>query len=110
MASALTRAQLDELRGKLERERDRIRGVLASPASDAPQRDQESELEEAAQRQTERERRGEVEARERALLLEVERALVKLGAGTYGVGEQTGEPIPYERLAAMPWAREPVEG
>lgn len=109
MASALTKAQLDELRGKLERERDRINGVLASPGGDAPQPDQESELEEAAQRETERERGGEVEARERALLSEVERALAKLDRGTYGVGEQTGDPIPYERLAVMPWAREPVD-
>jgi RNA polymerase-binding transcription factor DksA len=109
MASALTKAQLDELRRKLERERERIRAVLAAPPGDAPQRDQESEIEEAAQRETERTQGDEVEARERALLGEVERALAKLDRGTYGVGEQTGDRIPYERLAAVPWAREPVD-
>jgi DnaK suppressor protein len=32
-------------------------------------------------------------------------ALAKLGAGTYGISEKSGAPIPYERLTAVPWAR-----
>ncbi len=48
-------------------------------------------------------------ARERALLVEVERALAKLDEGKYGVSEQTGAPIPYERLAALPWARSGID-
>jgi len=108
MASTLTKAQLDGLRARLERERDRILRVLGSPPARAAQPDQESEIEEAAQRETERSRGFEVEARERALLAEVERALAKLANGRYGVGESSGEPIPYERLLAVPWAREPV--
>ena len=109
MASTLTKAQLDDLRGRLERERARIQRVLGSAPARAAQPDQETELEEAAQRETERSRGAEVEARERALLAEVERALAKLANGRYGVGEQTGDPIPYERLVAVPWARDPVE-
>jgi DnaK suppressor protein len=35
----------------------------------------------------------------------IERALAKLDAGTYGVDEESGEPIGYARLAAIPWAR-----
>jgi DnaK suppressor protein len=108
MASTLTKDQLDELRGKLERERARILRVLGSPATGTPQPDQEIELEEAAQRETERRHALELEARERALLGEIDRALAKLARGEYGVGERTGDPIPYERLAALPWAREPV--
>lgn len=108
MASTLTTAQLDELHRKLEEERDRILRVLGSTAPRSPQPDQETELEEAAQRETERMRNLEVEARERALLAEVERALAKIARGEYGVGETTGAPIPYERLVAVPWAREPV--
>jgi DnaK suppressor protein len=38
-------------------------------------------------------------------LREIERALAKLDAGTYGVDEESGEPIGYPRLAAIPWAR-----
>jgi DnaK suppressor protein len=108
VASTLTKAQVEELRGKLERERARILRVLRTPALTTAAPDQDTEFEEAAQRETELGDRLEVEARERALLVEVERALAKVEGGGYGVGEQTGEPISYERLAAVPWAREPL--
>ncbi len=39
------------------------------------------------------------------LLDEVESALVRMGAGTYGTCEMTGLPIPEERLRALPWTR-----
>ena len=38
-------------------------------------------------------------------LREIERALAKLEAGTYGVDESSGEPIGFARLSAIPWAR-----
>ena len=41
----------------------------------------------------------------RAQLAEVERALGRLEAGTYGVCEGCGSPIPGERLAIRPFAR-----
>jgi DnaK suppressor protein len=40
--------------------------------------------------------RGELEA--------IERAEQRLGEGTYGVSVESGEPIPAERLEAIPWA------
>lgn len=40
-----------------------------------------------------------------SLLADVERALAKLEAGTYGMSEDSGAPIPIERLRAVPWAR-----
>ncbi|HEX9244509.1 MAG TPA: TraR/DksA family transcriptional regulator [Anaeromyxobacter sp.] len=108
MASTLTSGQLGELRRRLEDERNRLLRVLSSPAPSGTQPDQEIELEEAAQRETERARRTELERREQALLAEVERALVKLSEGRYGTSEKTGDPIPYERLVAVPWARDAV--
>jgi DnaK suppressor protein len=36
---------------------------------------------------------------------EIDRALRRLEAGRYGVSEISGEPIPYERLVVIPWAR-----
>lgn len=107
--SMLTKAQVETLRRRLEEERTRIQRVLRAPAAMAPSDDPQAELEEAAQRETERTRELEIASRERALLAEVERALAKVGAGTYGVSEKTGAPIPYERLAAMPWARHGVD-
>lgn len=40
-----------------------------------------------------------------SLLREVNDALARLKAGTYGICEGTGKPIPRKRLRAIPWAR-----
>jgi len=39
------------------------------------------------------------------LLYEIEAALRRISAGTYGVCEETGSPIPTARLRAIPWTR-----
>ena len=49
--------------------------------------------------------RGNVEQ----VLAEIERALTKFDAGTYGICEDTGEPIPEARLEALPYARYTVK-
>ena len=116
MASAhptLTQEQLDALHRKLEAERRRIVGVLQQASAPAPaaedERDERIEFEETAQRTTEEVTQRQILERERALLAEVERALEKLHAGKYGFDEATGDPIPYGRLAAVPWARHSAE-
>jgi DnaK suppressor protein len=40
----------------------------------------------------------------RSNLLDVERAVAKMDAGTYGICERCGQRISYERLEALPWA------
>ena len=104
----LTRAELEALRKRLQEERHRIVSVLNEPLSSMPAGEPQ-ELEEAAQRATEQDRALAVDAPERALLKEIDVALAKLDAGTYGVSEKTGQPIPYERLIAVPWARQGVD-
>jgi DnaK suppressor protein len=106
----LTKHQLELLRRRLEEERGRILSLLG-PATAAPDpaSDERSEFEETAQRTAEQSDALDVAERERALLAEVELALERLRAGTYGVDEETGERIPYERLAAIPWARSRVD-
>jgi DnaK suppressor protein len=42
-------------------------------------------------------------------LYEVEAALNRIDDGTYGVCELTGQPIPWERLEAIPWTRFSLE-
>ena len=42
---------------------------------------------------------------EQDALFEVEGALKRILNGTYGLCEETGKPIPVERLKAVPWAR-----
>ena len=41
---------------------------------------------------------------EKALLAEVQQALVRIENGTYGICSNCGEPIPEKRLEAIPWA------
>lgn len=43
------------------------------------------------------------------LLEEVNEALERISAGTYGICVDTGEPIPFERLKALPYAKRTVE-
>lgn len=46
----------------------------------------------------------------RKQLLEVEYALVRIEAGSFGLCEETEEPIEPERLRAIPWTRLSIEG
>ena len=41
----------------------------------------------------------------RETLVEIEAALQRIDAGTYGICDRCGKPIGTERLAAIPWAR-----
>jgi RNA polymerase-binding transcription factor len=109
MTSALTSRQREELYRRLEGERARILGVLQAIGPRPSRADQVTEVEESAQRLSERTHDLELEARERPLLAEVERALRKLDHGEYGVSERSGESIPYRRLEAIPWARLTVD-
>jgi len=47
---------------------------------------------------------GEVE-QHRQIIMEIDAAIRRLENGQYGVSETTGEPIDYDRLVLVPWAR-----
>ncbi len=106
MTTHLNEAQVHELRRRLEEERARILEVLRATRPTPPEADQVSEVEEEAQRTTEVTIDLELEQHERPLLAEVDRALGKLERGGYGLSEKPGRPIPFRRLAALPWARD----
>jgi RNA polymerase-binding transcription factor DksA len=57
----------------------------------------------------ERERDLALSAQARAAVEEIDHALRKFDLGTYGICEVSGDPIPEERLEAIPWARERVQ-
>ena len=42
--------------------------------------------------------------------MEIEFALARIEQGTYGICEETEEPIEVERLLAIPWTRLSIEG
>ena len=52
----------------------------------------------------ERERDLALSAQAMAAVDEIDRALAKIDAGTYGICEKCGNPIPKERLKALPYA------
>lgn len=57
----------------------------------------------------ERERDLALSAQFRSQIEDIDHALTKIEDGSYGVCEVSGQPIPKERLKAIPWARERVE-
>ena len=48
--------------------------------------------------------------RMRTQLVEIEQALARIENGTYGICEETEEPIEVDRLFAVPWTRLSIEG
>lgn len=48
--------------------------------------------------------------RMRNQLLEIEMALARIEQGTFGICEETEEPIEPDRLLAIPWTRLSIEG
>jgi DnaK suppressor protein len=62
------------------------------------------ELEDDSQRLDALERDGNLIARDVERLERVDRALQKIAEGTYGLSDKSGEPIPRDRLEAVPEA------
>jgi len=95
----------------LEGERQRVEHALAS--LHRGEREGHAEQEEPGERDSEDLfERGLDDAREedlRTQLEAVERAEARLAGGTYGLSVQSGEPIPDERLEAVPTAELTVE-
>jgi DnaK suppressor protein len=92
-------------RAHLEEERARIRGQLEQMGHFGTGMSFDEGFADSGQVTAER---GEVEALANSLvetLTEVEHALEKFDAGTFGVCEQCGDPIPDARLEAKPAAR-----
>jgi len=92
----------ERARARLAEEKARIKQELeehTTRAADEPEDsgDQANELEQAS---TDSALTEDL----RQTLDAIERAETRLGEGTYGVSVVSGEPIPDERLEAIPWA------
>ncbi len=106
----LTEAQFQELRGILERRRAELVSSIDGRRDD--ERDTGREVgDEMDEANTEgvTAMTSKLLERDVNLYREIERALAKLGEGTYGLCEGTGEPIGHSRLKLRPWARYSVE-
>ena len=102
----LSTSDLDRLRGALLRERD---ALLASQRERDPETrggaGGEIEDGDIAERMVVQEDALRLSDVHPDRLADVERAIAKLDVGTYGLSEESGEPIPLERLDVVPWAR-----
>ena len=102
----MTETSQQLLRDQLQEERERVREQLANLGrGDAADLDFDENFADSGQVTAER---GEVEALSGQLnetLQDIEDALAKFDAGTYGECESCGKPIPEARLEAMPAAR-----
>jgi DnaK suppressor protein len=102
----LTHAEKDGLRRDLEAKRAELLKRVEERADDPSD---SAELEDVAEGVIEDRNRETRTDRDQSLLADVDRALAKFAAGTYGTSEGSGRPIPFARLKAVPWARYDVE-
>ena len=101
---------LKELRSRLEEEQKRLRQELSQMETDGQPNDARREgspfgkREEEAEESLAIEKRLAMEKRVGGTLAEIEQALRKLDAGTYGLCDICGKPISADRLEALPQA------
>ena len=108
MSGALDDPTLAALRGELLRHREHLRAEIEAQGAE-PDTDDVALVEDAgfADRSHSTEERSRLISVVRALrsnLRDVNRALARMDAGTYGACERCGKAIAVERLEALPWA------
>ena len=99
--------QLEELAAALLEKRRELEDSIAEFERQIVAKDDCSNLDaaDAAALQESRLRARGMADQHLATLREIDAALIRLSNGRFGVSETTGEPIPYERLKVIPWAR-----
>jgi len=107
--SALDPAFIETQRQNLLRLRANLIAAAGDAESDEAGVNEESgggavEFEDDAQRLDTLEREGNLVARDVERLGRIDRALEKIKDGTYGLSDISGDPIPRERLEAVPEA------
>src|SRR6202011_6158631 len=104
----LTQQDLRHFQERLESERDAINSRMAERSRDSQETVREESGVGDSGDQSPRLLDLDVEADEDAVdrdtLAKIERALRRIEAGTYGVSEFSGKPIPKARLEAVPYA------
>ena len=104
---SLTKKELQSLRKALQTKRAELLRVLGQNIAAGTHSADENladPMDAASRAEEEHEFLG-LANRDRTLLAEIDHALAKFDAGTYGVSELSGRSIPGERLRAVPWAR-----
>ena len=108
----------DEARERLQAEQERVEGLIGELRSEfgSSENDDISELSDYDQHPAdtatetfEREKDLSILEQLEAELAELQAALARVDAGTYGIDENTGDPIDPARLDALPTARTNIE-
>jgi DnaK suppressor protein len=107
----LTPTQIATLRAKLEAEQERIVKRLSDDTTElaATVTADPGDIEDAAADEAGSFRTNTLRERERVQLAEIEAALARMHDGSYGICEDTDEPIPYRRLELEPTTRFTVD-
>ncbi len=102
--------QLDHFRQKLRALQAALTVELeAIPPLEDAKDGTSGDMSDQASAETDRDMLAINRGRGRASLVQVERALVRIENGTFGICEDTGEPIEYRRLEAQPTATLSIE-
>jgi len=100
---------LEELRARLLEEKQKIleryRKKEDTQARIGEEVKEPGDLEDISQMTYTQELLDNLSSREMFMLREIDYALQKMDAGTYGICEYCGEEIPIDRLRAIPWTR-----
>jgi RNA polymerase-binding protein DksA len=103
----------ERFRARLEEERKRVQDAIENihtenPGSLSDETDemsfQDNHLGDVATATFDREMASTLEENSTHVLAEIDAALARISAGTYGTCERCGNPIGEERLEALPWA------
>jgi DnaK suppressor protein len=105
----LTASQTAALQRKLTIARDEILARARTGKLQPPEASDVGDEMDQATSSAEVEQAHAYDERDRLMLNKIERALAKIERGEYGVSEESGEPIGYRRLDAVPWARLTIE-
>lgn len=104
----LTPEQIDQFRERLEQEKSNILSRMAYRNREiedtVPREDDIGDEGDEAQVVADLDPVFAGEGLDRETLARIERALERVEEGTYGVSEVSGQPIPLERLEAVPYA------
>jgi DnaK suppressor protein len=103
----LSQAQLEELARRLVSMRRDLSGSVETLTTQITSKDdcQIRDAADAASLQENRTRASSIANNYKATIAEIDAALDRLKNGRYGVSQDSGEPIAYERLFLIPWAR-----
>ncbi|HEX5658590.1 MAG TPA: TraR/DksA C4-type zinc finger protein [Polyangiales bacterium] len=108
--SGLTSQQIEQLQKRLQSERQRILSRGEGHVSEAVGQESRfaDEMDEASRDQD----AGlllQLADQDRDRIIEIDAAIARIADGSYGVSEESGEPIGFARLQIQPWARYSAE-